>query len=487
VKGISFSSLHIMYILPEIILAAFGILIMLLDVILKRKKKIYIFWISLIALALTFFVSIALWSKPGSGMVSTMVNDTISLFFNFIFILGTFLTLLMSLDYIKREDFDLGEYYALLLFSTTGMMIVSSAIDLITLFLGLALLSLSLYILAGINRKDLRSNESAIKYLLVGAFASAFLLYGIALIYGATGFVNLKLIAQYLSNQSQSYSTLLYGGLGLMLAGFGFKIALVPFHGWQPDVYEGAPTSITAFMSAGVKAAGFAALIRLLLVGLPQLKVSWVTTLQIIAIITMSLGNIVAIAQSNIKRMLAYSSIAHAGYMLIGIISANELGIASLLFYLIIYSLMNLGAFAVVILVGRKGDKSLSINNYAGLSSKHPLLALIMSIFLLSLAGIPPMGGFVAKFYIFSAAVKAGFIPLAIIAVINSVISLVYYLRVIVAMYSQKPEKKYSPVVYSPSIIACLIISLVGILYLGLFPSGLMHYASMAVSALFGG
>jgi len=487
VKGISFSSLHIIYILPEIILATFGIAIMLLDVIFKRKNKIYLFWLSLLALALTFFVSLALWSKPGFGMVNTIVNDTISLFFNFIFLLGTFITLLMSLDYIKREGFNLGEYYALLLFSTTGMLIVSSAIDLITLFLGLALLSLSLYILAGINRKDLRSNESAIKYLLVGAFSSAFLLYGIALIYGATGFVNLKLIAHFLNNQSNSYSTLLYGGLGLMLAGFGFKIALVPFHGWQPDVYEGAPTSITAFMSAGVKAAGFAALIRLLLVGLPQLKISWIATLQIIAIITMSLGNIVAIAQSNIKRMLAYSSIAHAGYMLIGIISANEIGIASLLFYLIIYSFMNLGAFAVAILVGRKGDKFLSINDYAGLSSKYPVLALIMSIFLLSLAGIPPMGGFVAKFYIFSAAVKSGYIPLVIIAVLNSVISLVYYLRVIVAMYSQKPEKEYSPIVYNPSIIACLIISLIGTLYLGLFPSGLMHYASKAVSSLFGG
>jgi len=294
--GVTFSSLNITYILPEIILAAFGIIILLLDAMLKRKNKSYLFWLSLLALALAFYTSIALWSQSGSAMVNTIVNDKLSLFFNFIFFLGTFLTLLMSLNYIKREDFNFGEYYSLLLFSTIGMLIVSSAIDLITLFLGLALLSVCLYILAGINRKDQRSSEAALKYLLVGAFASAFLLYGIAMIYGATGFINLQLIASFIENTNLGHNTLLYAGLGLIIAGFGFKIALVPFHGWQPDVYEGAPTSITAFMSAGAKAAGFIALIRFLMMGLPELKISWVTILQLLAIITMTLGNIVAIA-----------------------------------------------------------------------------------------------------------------------------------------------------------------------------------------------
>ena len=352
-----------------------------------------------------------------------VVQDNYSLFFKLIFLITAGLTILMSIRFLKLEGFEHGEYYVLLLFATVGMMLMASAADLIIIFLGLETFSLAIYVLAGFFRTQVKSNESSLKYFLLGAFSTGFLLYGIALIYGATGTTNLKGIYEFVRKIDLLTDPLLLIGMGLLIVGFGFKVASVPFHMWTPDVYEGAPTSVTAFMSVGAKAAGFAAFLRVFLYSLSSLQTDWVWILWVLAVLTMTLGNIVAIAQKNIKRMLAYSSIAHAGYILVAMVAASELGTASVLYYLLAYAFMNLGAFGVVILYGRKGEENILIGDYSGMASKYPLLAAAMAIFMFSLAGIPPTAGFVGKFYIFSAAVKAGYIGLAIIGVLNSALS----------------------------------------------------------------
>jgi len=481
-------TINLIDISPEMTLGVFGLVILLLDLFLRREGKGYLAVLSLIGVGGAFYASLRLWGSSHYSLSQSIVVDNLSLFFNAIFLLGTAMVILMSVSYIRREGINLGEYYSLLLFSTLGMLIISSGNDLIILFLGLELVSIPLYILSGFARTNLKSNEAALKYLLLGVFATAFLLYGIALIYGSTGTIKLPLIAKMLADTAISSNPLLFIGMGLLIIGFGFKVALVPFHMWTPDVYEGAPTSVTAFMSVGVKAAGFAALLRILLTALDKLQFSWVSILVVLAILTMTVGNVIALAQTNIKRMLAYSSIAHAGYILVGLVAGSRLGVSSILFYLVVYALMNLGAFAVVILVGRKGDQSLHINDYAGLGYRYPLMGAAMSVFLLSLAGIPPTAGFVGKFYIFSAAVKEGFIKLAIIGVLNSALSLFYYLRVMVIMYMREPEKKeVSPIHFSPGLVIALLIAVLGILYLGILPSRVIDLAADAIGTFISG
>jgi len=481
-------TINLIDISPEMTLGVFGLVILLLDLFLRREGKGYLAVLSLIGVGGAFYASLRLWGSSHYSLSQSIVVDNLSLFFNAIFLLGTAMVILMSVSYIRREGINLGEYYSLLLFSTLGMLIISSGNDLIILFLGLELVSIPLYILSGFARTNLKSNEAALKYLLLGVFATAFLLYGIALIYGSTGTIKLPKIAEMLADTAISSNPLLFIGMGLLIIGFGFKVALVPFHMWTPDVYEGAPTSVTAFMSVGVKAAGFAALLRILLTALDKLQFSWVSILVVLAILTMTVGNVIALAQTNIKRMLAYSSIAHAGYILVGLVAGSRLGVSSILFYLVVYALMNLGAFAVVILVGRKGDQSLHINDYAGLGYRYPLMGAAMSVFLLSLAGIPPTAGFVGKFYIFSAAVKEGFIKLAIIGVLNSALSLFYYLRVMVIMYMREPEKKeVSPIHFSPGLVIALLIAVLGILYLGILPSRVIDLAADAIGTFISG
>jgi NADH-quinone oxidoreductase subunit N len=381
---------------------------------------------------------------------------------------------------------DHGEYYALLLFSTLGMMIMASSLDLITIFLGLETLSISLYILAGILRERLESNESAVKYLLLGAFASGFVLYGIALVYGATASTNLLRVAEVVASGKVSSPTLLMIGTGLLIIGFGFKVASVPFHMWTPDVYEGAPTSVTAFMIAGTKAAAFAAFLRILMTALPALQPDWGQILWVLAVLTMTVGNVVAIAQSSIKRMLAYSSIAHAGYLLVALVAANKLGSGSILFYLVAYSFMNLGAFAVVIALAFQDRERVSIQDYAGLGLKYPFLGAAMALFMFSLAGIPPTGGFMGKFYIFSAAIHANYIGLAIIGVLNSVISVYYYLRITVVMYMGEGGAEPAADRLSPALGLAVLVAVVGTLQLGLFPSRFLEVALRSVAALLG-
>jgi len=392
------------------------------------------------------------------------------------------LALLISIDYLQRKGINHGEYYALLLLATAGMMWMAGATDLIVIFLSLEIFSIALYVLVGFNREEARSLEGALKYFLLGAFASGFFLYGIALTYAATGTTSLDAIVAFLKGATGAPDPLLLLGGGLLLVGFGFKLALVPFHMWAPDAYQGAPTSVTAFMSVGVKAAGFGALARVLLYAFPGGYEYWVWPLAVVAVLTMTLGNLAALAQRNLKRMLAYSSIAHAGYVLVGVVAGAD-GLSGVLFYLMAYALMNVGAFAVILALEGREDLDLSLENIAGLGSRQPWLTAAMTIFLLSLAGVPPLVGFLAKFYVFSAAVKGGLMWLAIVGVINSVISAYYYLRVVLYMCF-RPAEEERAIASCPALGTALTLSAVGTVLLGLWPAPLLQMAVQAVGLL---
>ncbi len=470
---------------PEIIITAFGFLVLLLDVFLpKGERKGYLGVISLIGI---FFAGLYTFPQIGSvrsGFEGMFISDGYALFFKIIFLIIAFLTVLISIGYIHREMIEFGEYYALILFATLGMMLMAAGSHLITIFLGLETMSISIYILAGMMREDKRSVEAALKYFLLGAFATGFLLYGIALVYGATGSLHLKDIAAYIASKNLLRSPMLLMSLVFLTIGFGFKIASVPFHMWTPDVYEGAPTSITAFMATGVKAAAFSALVRVFFSALPAFRPDWTSIMWMLCVATMTVGNIVAISQTNIKRMLAYSSIAHAGYILVAFVAGNDLGVSGILFYLMAYAFMNIGAFTVVILLGKKGEENTLIKDYAGIGFKHPLLAASMTIFLLSMAGIPPLGGFMAKFYVFSAAVKSKFYWLAILGVLNSAVSVYYYLRVTVLMYFRESEREITGLQFSFASVLALILAVIGTLYMGIFPANVLSLAQRSIAGL---
>jgi NADH-quinone oxidoreductase subunit N len=469
---------------PEIIVTAFGFLVLLLDVFLpKGERKGYLGVISLIGILFGGLYTFPQIGSVRSGFEGMFISDGYALFFKITFLIIAFLTVLISIGYIHREMIEFGEYYALILFATLGMMLMAAGSHLITIFLGLETMSISIYILAGMMREDKRSVEAALKYFLLGAFATGFLLYGIALIYGATGSLHLKDIAAYVASKNLR-SPMLLMSLVFLTIGFGFKIASVPFHMWTPDVYEGAPTSITAFMATGVKAAAFSALVRVFFSALPAFRADWTSIMWVICVATMTVGNIVAISQTNIKRMLAYSSIAHAGYILVAFVAGNDLGTSGILFYLMTYAFMNIGAFTVVILLGKKGEENTLISDYAGIGFKYPLLAASMTIFLLSMAGIPPLGGFMAKFYIFSAAVKSKFYWLAIIGVLNSAVSVYYYLRVTVLMYFRESEREITGLQFSPATVFALILAVIGTLYLGIFPANVLALAQRSIAGL---
>lgn len=484
--NVSIMTFNILSILPILILAGFGMIVLLIDVLSSRKfrEKNLLAYVSLIGIVIA---GISVRNSTGTTLFSfheTFTIDNYSLFFNFIFLLCTGLTILISHSYIKREEINHGEYYALLMFSTIGMMLMASGADLLNIYVGLEVMSISIYILTGFKRSKLISNEASLKYFLLGAFSTGFLLYGIAVIYGSTGTIHLKQIASFIASKGGISDPLLLMGMGLIIIGLGFKVASVPFHAWVPDVYEGAPTAITAFMSVGPKAAGFAAFLRIFMTAFGSTHYEWQKIIFILAVLTMTLGNVVAIAQTNIKRMLAYSSIAHAGYLLIALVSANNMGISGILFYLLAYIFMNIGAFAIVIVLSHKDDEFIQINDYAGLGFKHPLLAIAMTLFMFSMAGVPPMAGFVGKFYIFSAAIKSGYVGLAVIGVINSVISVYYYLRITVIMYMKEPTREFTPLTISPLIVAAIVISVIGTLHLGIFPAKVMEIAQQSILIL---
>ncbi len=484
--NVSIMTFNILSILPILVLAGFGMLVLLVDVMSARKlgEKNLLAYLSLAGIVIATIVSRNSTATTLFSFNETFTIDNYALFFNILFLLSTGLVILISHSYIKREDINHGEYYALLMFSTIGMMLMASGADLLNIFIGLEVMSISIYILTGFKRSKLISNEASLKYFLLGAFATGFLLYGISLIYGTTGTIDLRQIASFIAGKGGVNDPLLLMGMGLIIVGIGFKIASVPFHAWVPDVYEGAPTAVTAFMSVGPKAAAFAAFMRIFLTAFGSSHYEWQKAIWILAVLTMTVGNVVAISQTNIKRMLAYSSIAHAGYLLVALVAANNMGVSGTLFYLLAYIFMNIGAFAIVIVLSQKGDVGMNINDYAGLGFKHPMLAIAMTLFMLSMAGVPPMAGFVGKFYIFSAAIKSGYVGLAIIGVINSVISVYYYLRITVIMYMKEPVRDFQPLTISPLIVVAIAIAVVGTIHLGIFPSKVMEIAQRSILAL---
>jgi NADH-quinone oxidoreductase subunit N len=473
--------------LPFLVITGTGLLILVLDPFMAPERRDRLPLVSLAGVAAAAVTLILGWGDAEIAFGGMLAADGFGFFCNLLFLLVAGLALLISIAYIRDTGLEHGEYSALLLFATLGMMIMASSLDLMTIFLGLETLSISLYILAGFLREQLKSNESALKYLLLGAFASGFVLYGIALVYGATGSINLKQVAQAQALGQVSNPTLLVIGMGLLIVGFGFKVAAVPFHMWAPDVYEGAPTSVTAFMIAGTKAAAFAAFLRILMTALPGLQPDWSRVLWVLAVLTMTVGNVVAIAQTNVKRMLAYSSIAHAGYLLVALVTGTKLGSGSILFYLAAYAFMNLGAFAVVVALARRGgDERLNIDDYAGLGLSRPVLGAAMALFMFSLAGVPPTAGFMGKLYVFSAAVQANYIGLAIVGVVNSVISAFYYLRLTVVMYMSPAESESGADSPAPALALAVLIATGGTLFLGLFPSRILEAALRSVAALLG-
>jgi NADH-quinone oxidoreductase subunit N len=469
---------------PTLIITGTAFLVLLADMFIEGPDRDGLGWLGIVGAVVASVASATMWNQQGDAFGGGFVVDNYALFFNVVFCLAAALTLLMSMDYLETIEVRSGEYYALVLFATAGMMTMAAATDLIVLFLGLEVMSIAAYVLAGIWRRELRSSEAAVKYFLLGAFATGFLLFGIALLYGAFGTTALGPVSEGLTTMSADQRVLALGGMGLLMIGFGFKIAAVPFHAWAPDVYEGSPTSVTALMAVGVKAAAFAAFTRVFLHFFGVLTGDWTGVLWIIAALTMTFGNVAALLQRNIKRMLAYSSIAHAGYILVGMVAAGTDGGAAILYYLLVYALMNLGAFAVVVALARKGEFNEELDDFAGLGFKHPFLGASMSIFMLSLAGIPALAGFTGKLFLFSAAVKAGYIGLAIIGVLNSVLSMYYYAGVLVKMYMTEGAGEVPALSHRPHIFAVLLITASGTVLLGIFPGWAFDLARSAFSSL---
>ncbi|HSE06928.1 MAG TPA: NADH-quinone oxidoreductase subunit N [Methylomirabilota bacterium] len=473
--------------LPILVLAATAAVVIVLDLLPPRERKDHLGFVSALgvvaALITTYWMSFSIGGGELQGFHGMVVLDPYALFFNIVIGYATGLVLLLSMDYIRREGQEAGEFYILILLSAIGMMLMASAGDLIIVFLGLETMSIALYVLAGFFRNRLEAGEASMKYFLIGAFASGFFLYGIALIFGATGSTNLDRIAAAVA-AGAGRDPMLVIGVGLLLVGFGFKISAVPFHMWAPDAYEGAPTSITAFIATGSKAAAFASLLRVLLTALRGAPLDWPLLMWGLAAISMTVGNVVALAQQNLKRMLAYSSIAHVGYMLVGVVAGGALGNGSVLFYLLVYTFTTAGAFGAILLVERSGREAVQLADYGGLAARHPLLAGALSIFLLSLIGIPPTAGFVGKFYLFGAAVKSGYVWLAVIGVLNSAIAAYYYLRLIVFMYMREPEG--APTALAPSLSGALalVVALWGVVQLGVVPGPLFDLAQAAVVPL---
>ena len=469
-------SIDLIALAPVLVLSVFAMLVLVLDLWGGRNKSLLVFT-SLVGLLMTAISAFAKHPIPAYSFNDSYIVDHMSLFFICIFTISSALAILLSVEYNEREGIRAGEYYALILFCTVGMILLASSTDMIMIFLGIEIVSICLYVLAGIRRNDHRSNEASLKYFLLGAFATGFLLYGMTLVYGSTGSTNLFKIAEFVQNPSAQSSPLLLMGLVLLVIGFGFKVASAPFHMWAPDVYQGAPTPVTAFMAVGPKAAAFAAFFRVFAEAFPAMSSSWEILLSIIAVLSMIVGNLGAIMQTNIKRMLAFSSVSHAGYILMAVIAKSSLGSSSMLFYMLTYAFMTFGVFGIIIILGRKGEENLEIQNYSGLAYKHPVIALSMTIFLLSLGGLPPFAGFVAKFYLFSAAIQEGLLTLVIIAVLNSAISFYYYLKIVVFMYMKEPEAEFN-ISLTPMTLFVVLIGVIGTIQLGIFPNAIITLAS---------
>lgn len=480
--AIEIPALNFAALLPLFIVVGTGLLVVVLDLFIADKKSLG--WLSLIGVILAAIIGNMQQGITGFDPAFQNVSllDGYANFFNIIFLSTAALSILVAMGYLGRVGLHRGEYYALLLFATAGMMAMGIATDLMVVFIGLETMSIALYVMSALNRHSRPSGEAGIKYFLMGSFASAFLLYGMALTYGATGSTNFSDIGSVLTAGSVAPMAML--GLGLLLVGFAFKVAAVPFQWWTPDVYHGAPTAVTAFMSVGAKAAGFATLMRLLMVSFPAFAVDWQLAIAVLAVLTMTLGNVAALAQKDVKRMLAYSSIAHAGYILVGVAAATTEGVKSVLFYLLIYAFMNIGAFAVVGVLEQKEAIGTKLTEYAGLARKNSWLAAVMALFLFSLTGFPPLAGFWGKLYIFRAAVNADLTWLAVVAVINSGIAAFYYLSVIVQMY-MKPAVDDAPEIASSTLATRIALAIAGlaVVFIGILPASLVD---MVAKGIFG-
>ena len=475
---------NIASILPAVVLSIVGIAIMVAEPFVGKARKSILGWLGLGGVIASMLSIVTMAGNRGQWYSNLWIVDDYNIFFHVVFLLIAGMTILMSIDFLRREDINHPEFFALLLFATVGMMMMSGANELMMVFIGIEILSIATYILAGYRRSDLKSNESALKYFLLGSFSSAFFLYGVALIFGATGSTNLIAIADAVHSANIQMS-LVYLGAALMMIALCFKVAVAPFHIWTPDVYEGAPSPVTGFMSVGPKAAGFAVFLRIFMTAFPGIQDRWVSIIWMVAALTMLLGNVIAVAQTNIKRMLAYSSIAHAGYIMVAFASGSQQGISAALFYVLAYSLTNLGAFCIVTILSRGEDRLTNLSDYAGLAAKRPGLAALLTLFLLSLAGIPGTAGFAGKFFIFRSSIESGLLSLTVIGVITTVVSFYYYLYIIVQMYMKEPVEEFSDARLPVGLKIALVIAVAGTLYLGVLPTRILDWsASAALHAL---
>ncbi|TKB63916.1 MAG: NADH-quinone oxidoreductase subunit N [Nitrospira sp.] len=486
----TFSAADLFLVLPELLVVMAACIVFVLDPVLRASDKDGLVWLSLGTLAVCMGLTASHIQAPATIFSGLVVIDAYGAFWKLLLYFVTGLTILLSHSYLKEEQLYFGEYYGFVLLSLSGMMVMVSSADLLTLYLGTELMSLSLYVMAGLKRSEPRSLEASAKYFVLGAFSSGILLYGISLLYGATGSTRLPEIAAAISGRNLDDPLLLFATI-LLTVGFGFKLAVVPFHMWTPDVYQGAPTSVTAFMAVASKAASFGAFLRVFMEGLGGLKANWSAMFLLLCLATLILGNVLALVQTNVKRMLAYSSIAHAGYALIGVVATghmeNSSGIASVLLYLTLYAFMTFGAFAIVAMLRKGGIEGVDIEDFTGLAKRHPVAALLMLIFMVSLAGIPPTAGFIGKLYVFMSAVEAGLPWLAAVALIFAVISAYYYLRLVMVMYMREPSdlSSTSPrMVMSPALSIVLACAVAGVVIFGIYPNPLVNFAMHAVSAL---
>jgi NADH-quinone oxidoreductase subunit N len=473
-------------ILPLIAVAVGAVVVLLAGVRLEDDDSEGLGFLTLVTLLAAFILTIFTIGQNTLAFGGSLATDDYSAFFELTILVVSALTVAMSLEYVAKAALPGAEYYGLILFATFGMMLMAAAGDLIIIFLGLETMSIAVYSLAGFARREPKSNEAALKYFLLGAFSTGFLLYGIALIYGATGTIRLMPIRAALES-GVGANPLLLLGLGMMLIGFGFKVAAVPFHMWTPDAYEGAPTPITSFMAVGVKLAAFAGFVRIFLVNLGPVSGRWTMVLWVMAVLTMTVGNISAIVQTDIKRMLAYSAIAHAGYMLVAMAAAPAASAGgAILYYLLGYAFATVGAFAVIIALEHSSQKGTLITDYRGLARSHPGVAAAMALFMLSFAGVPPLAGFVGKAYIISAALRSGLVWLAVITVINSAMSAYYYIGVIVAMYMQDGDVVVERMGARPGLLFTIVAGVAGTVIIGVYPQPSMNAAVNAYAAAVG-
>jgi NADH-quinone oxidoreductase subunit N len=464
--------------LPETILTAMGTLMMVLDPILHRRGSHAFGHMSIVALIAAMGGAVYAYTQAGPAFGGMLMVDGFATFFRLLVLVVGILTVLPSYRFLARQDAETSEYHALLIFSIAGQCLMAAANDLIMVFIGLEISSIASYVLAGYFRDDKRSNEAALKYFLLGSFATAFFLYGVALIYGATGSVNLTVARAVISGPSAPAPVFIGVAAALMFVGLGFKVSAAPFQMWAPDVYQGAPTPVAAFLSAGPKAAAFAVMLRIFITAFEPIGGGWEPLVWCSALASMTIGNFAALLQTNIKRMLAYSSIAHAGYVMVALTARSQVGTAAAMFYLAAYALMNIGAFAVVSHLSGRGERYQNIEDFSGLGQKQPLTAAMLSIFLLSLIGVPLTGGFFGKFYIFKAALESHLVWLTVLGLLNSAVAAYYYLRILVMMYMHEPGEAVEKAErLSPGLRAALILPALGTLVLGIFPGLVLEFA----------